>query len=87
MALAGILQQKPEMSQLNHLTLEQILHGDDQLEGDLLTFARLMRALLYFPGAVRPLLEEAAGLKKFLFSLITLVYDVRSNHMRNHIQF
>ena len=58
--LAGILQQSPDMSLLNHLTLENILdaEGAEDLEGDLLTFARLMRALLYFPGAVRPLLEE-----------------------------
>ena len=58
--LAGILQQSPDMSLLNHLTLEQILDakGAEDSEGDLLTFARLMRALLYFPGAVRPLLEE-----------------------------
>ena len=59
-ALAGILQKSPDMSALNHLTLEQILSTSlEELEGDSLTFARLMRALLYFPAAVRPLLDEA----------------------------
>ena len=59
-ALAGILQKSPDMSLLNHVTLEQILSTDvSDLEGDLLTLVRLMRALLYFPGGVRPLLEEA----------------------------
>ena len=55
--LAGVLQKSPDMSLLNHLTLDHIL-SDEDLEGDLMTFARLMRALLYFPGAVRPILEE-----------------------------
>eukprot|EP00438_Fugacium_kawagutii_P033474 Skav230627 [mRNA] locus=scaffold1673:157040:165222:+ [translate_table: standard] len=83
-ALAGILQQKPDMSQLNHLTLEQILHGDPELEGDLLTCARLMRALLYYPGAVRPLLEEAPGLRKLPFSLQTFVHACAVRWVKLH---
>ena len=40
---------------VTHLTLQEILGESDSPP------ARLMRALLYFPGCVRPLLEEAVG--------------------------
>lgn len=73
-ALAGILQKRPNMSALNQLTLEQILFVED-LDEDLLTFARLMRALLYFPACVRPLLEEAGVLCFFSASLARVLFS------------
>eukprot|EP00439_Symbiodinium_sp_Y106_P085921 s1324_g30.t1 len=50
----------PDLGALSNLSLDPILSGvdDDDWEQDLRAHARLMRALLFFPGCLRPLLEE-----------------------------
>ena len=50
----------PDLGALSNLPLDPILSGvdDDDWDQALRAHARLMRALLFFPGCLRPLLEE-----------------------------
>ena len=50
----------PDLAVLSHLPLDSILSGteDADWEEDMRAHARLMRALLFFPGCLRPLLDE-----------------------------
>ncbi|CAE7948237.1 TCF25 [Symbiodinium sp. KB8] len=50
----------PDLGALSNLSLDPILSGvdDDDWDQALRAHARLMRALLFFPGCLRPLLEE-----------------------------